>query len=127
MDSWDIVKKFYNQTFGIPEKVVDLMALEPYVALLAHGYSNKKISLMLDESEEMIKDMFLDLLKFEGFKQDLDFDPVKIYMRHRFNRYAYVQEVKGISPATSSDIAIISYQVNDILREIEEKIQKYVK
>lgn len=127
LDTWEIVRLTYNNLFGIPKNVVDLMAVEPYVSLLAHGYSNRKIASLLEEEESLVKDTIEELLDFEGFKEDLGFDPVSIYKRHKFNQFAFVQEAKSLSPETPKGDIIISYQVNRLLQEIEEKINKYVK
>jgi len=125
MDNWGVILQAYRTYLHIPGIVVDLMAVSPIIELLAKGYSNTTIGEMLDENPEKVSRVVQEVMGFNGWESDLDFNPQSFYQRSKFNMYKYVQEVQTLSPATAKCDIVLSYKVNQRLDRIKKEISKY--
>ena len=76
---WEFIQSLYKRYFNIPPSVVDLMAIEGIIKLVANGYSNKHVAKDLELEIEYIEEVIKEYLKFPGWIEDLDIIPYQIY------------------------------------------------
>jgi hypothetical protein len=103
-DTWNQVKDFYTQKFGIAPELVDIAPVLDLLRLCASGSSNKTIALFYEENEEWLADMFDAYLGFRGWQNDLKFSPLMYYKQRGFKtEQEFIDEVTmrfGYNPAT---------------------------
>lgn len=99
--TWEEVKEFYLETFGIKAWAVEIMANIDILVLCASGSSNLSISnfteVPLDEVTKVIEQTF----KFQGWLIDLPVNPYGMY-RNMINRHEgasmskFIKEVREV-------------------------------
>ena len=78
-DGWEVIKRFYMDSFGIPGDLVDLLADSDILTMCASGSSNDSISKMFDIDELDVKAVISAIFKFDGWTYDLEINPLRIY------------------------------------------------
>lgn len=73
--TWEILRNFYKDNFGINPDVVDLVASNDILLMSVSGSSNHSISVMLDVDESVIVDVLRTVLDFDGWGDDLLTNP----------------------------------------------------
>jgi hypothetical protein len=67
------------ESFGIAPELVDLMASNEILLLCVSGSSNTSISNLLNIEEDAVKDIITTIFDFDGWKEDLEFSPYRIF------------------------------------------------
>jgi hypothetical protein len=80
-DTWDQVKDFYIQKFGISPELVDIAPVLDLLRLCASGSSNKTIAIFYGESEEGLCEIFDAYFGFMGWESSLSFSPLQLFKR----------------------------------------------
>lgn len=127
IDTWDLIKKVYKIKFGIPARVVDLMAGEPIIRLCVEGRSNKYISKKLRLPQRYIRSVLMDCIRFVGWKQDLDISPIMVYDSVDGDWYYYKTTIKTVSSLTTPKEITLSYNLCRRYKTIRKEIVTYVK
>jgi hypothetical protein len=122
MNSYETIRKIYVDKLGIPENVVDLIAVQDVLKFCAIGISNEEISSLLQIDEDAVEDILKAYYSFNGWIEDLDLNVYSVYLRNT-SFQGYSEDVKLVS-GTISDKAIkdsyeICYKYNEIRKEIE--------
>jgi hypothetical protein len=126
LNLWDVIKLFYKQNFNIPERVIDYISVKPILIKSLSGYSNHRIALSLNEDIEYIVNILYEFLKFDGWDEDLEFNPIATFNKIKGNLENYRQEVLQNSSITN--IRLIDktfYLCERYYKRIEREIQKY--
>jgi hypothetical protein len=77
--TWNKIKEFYKENFGIDNWVVEIFANQDILVLCASGTSNKTISNFIEVSEKEIKEVIKQTFLFDGWEQDLPINPYGYY------------------------------------------------
>jgi hypothetical protein len=122
---WDIIKKFYKEELGIPDYIVECISLLDVIKRCISGYSNYRISQFKGSSINYIKEALSNTIAFEGWDQDLDFNPLALYNRSEMNYARYKEEVNMVSVITSEVVIKLSFNLCELYYRIIEEIEKY--
>lgn len=76
--SWNFIKKYYNEKFGIRYDLVDAVADYFILSMSMFGFSNTSISQETGLSVEEVKKILKYRLNFEGFDKDTEFGLMEI-------------------------------------------------
>lgn len=126
---WGKILDYIESTIHVPRQIIELIAVKDILALCASGVSNIKISTFLETDEEYVSSVLSEFLGFNGWKEDLDFNPYSIYTNLVSNGYLgidnFEREIKTISPFYSSDRSTneVMYNVCKDLYEIEREVE----
>ena len=129
--SWNDVKDFYKDKFGIDGWVVELYANLDILLLCASGASNESISKFTDIPEEEVRKVIRNTFGFEGWVEDLPLNPYKVYCE-MLDMYPKGLETRFISETSSTLIPyqerikidkFKAYHICKTMKEIEDKIK----
>lgn len=123
---WEVVKLFYKQNFDIPEIVIDYIAVEPILIKSLSGYSNTRIAQSMQDSVDYISGILSDFLRFDGWNEDLDFNPLAFYNKSKGNLNLYREEI--LQNSVVSNVRMIDktfYLCRNYYNEIKKEINKY--
>lgn len=81
--SWETIKDFYKETFGIDGWVVEVYANIDILCLCASGASNENIEKFLELPKEEIHRVLKDTFEFAGWDKDLPINPYKMFCDYR--------------------------------------------
>jgi hypothetical protein len=82
MNKWEKFKAKFIERF--PEEdpqLLDYIAVYDIIRLVVGGSSNREIADVLCETEDYIETVAYEFLGFNGYKDSLDFSPIKQYQR----------------------------------------------
>lgn len=122
---WELIKRFYKDTFGIPEYYIECLSLLDILKRSVSGYSNSYIARVLQLPTYYIKDAISYCLDFEGWETDLDFNAIACYNRTK-DYNLYYQEVSMVSAISDVTIIRLSYNLCKRYYEIVDEIDEYV-
>ena len=77
--TWEEVKKFYQDTFGIDSWAVEVMANLDILVLCASGASNKSISIFTDIGCDEVSGVIKQTFSFDGWEENLPINPYSMY------------------------------------------------
>jgi hypothetical protein len=103
-------EKFYKQFPEEDPKLLDYIAVYGILYLIVNGISNEDIAEILNENQEYIESVCDEFLGFLGYKETLDFSPIKQYIRFK----TFTERFKGESSS-----------LFDTFLEIERKVNEY--
>lgn len=93
-ETWEQIKKFYQDKFGVEPALVDLMADYDILKLCASGSGNKRISEFLSMDMKDVTFILDKCLGFGGWNNDLTFSPLSIYSQLEDKSYeSFVDKV----------------------------------
>jgi hypothetical protein len=121
MTSWDYIKNFYKQSFGIEGWIVELCANLDVLILCASGASNKSISELCQVDLDDIVEILMNTFKFAGWYTDLPVNPYKLYTDLNGDYDKFYIELKNSNVFELSYIEDI-YSMCKTMKEIEERI-----
>lgn len=127
MSDYDDVKNYYASNLQIKPKYVDIMADLEILRLCACGLANKSISRVLDLDTSEIEKIIHKHLKFYGWLEDLDINPLVLYQKVSRNKLKFVEEYVLITGDASRYSIRVVYEVVDKYREIDEDIKRHWK
>jgi hypothetical protein len=108
---------------GIPEVVVDMIAVEPILRHCVTGYSISKIVRYTLMQRKYVKTVLNEYFEFDGWTDDLDFSPIAFYNRSYGNIIRFEEEIKMVSSIENDMIAFLFYickRYRDIVEEIDK-------
>lgn len=126
---WNTMKKFYVDTFGIRDEVVEMMASDNILLLSASGASNDRISRVLDINIDSVTSAICFYLSnedvdFSGWEESLKINPFSVYQTlilltgdDEYN--VYKAEIRSMNPEIMDDIVYTSYQVSKLYFDID--------
>lgn len=120
---WDYIKSIYMNKHGIPEVVVDMIAVEPILRHCVTGYSTSKIVRYTLMQRKYVKATINEYFEFDGWTDDLDFSPIAFYRRSQENVIRFEEEIRMVSSIENDMIAFLFYicrRYEGILKEIEK-------
>ena len=123
---WEVIKLFYKQNFDIPGRVIDYIAVEPILIKSLSGYSNYRIAISIRDDIEYVNGIILSFLKFDGWNEDLDYNPLATYNKVSGNLNHFREEV--LQNSVVSNIKMIDktfYLCRDYYNNIRNEINKY--
>ena len=125
-DTWSTVKEFYNESFGFPEGLVELVAVSDVLLMCVSGSSNETIAKFFDMSIEEIELIIKEYLNFNGWRIDLDFNPYSIYTELVNNGYysyeEFILELARINKFVRADYGLELYKVCSLYYRYEDQI-----
>jgi hypothetical protein len=126
---WDLVKKYYQDTFNVPPRYLDLAACIDILRLCVEGYGNLTISRRLKLPVDYIEDVLYDFLNFYGWDADLDISPIAIYNLSANDFEYYRQRFLMLSPFYYNDRLIkksfkVCQRYKELLKELEDLYDK---
>lgn len=77
--SWELVKSFYSDKFGIDKWVVEMYANMDILSLCVSGASNKSIENILEIPIDEVKLIIKDVFEFDGWEKDLPINPYRMF------------------------------------------------
>lgn len=77
--TWNEIKKFYKEVFGIDEELVELMACDNVLLMCASGSSNPSIAHTLELDIGSVNEIISRIFGFEGWQVDLPFNPYRLF------------------------------------------------
>lgn len=125
MDSWDLLKSLYKEHLGIEPIVLDYIATQQILKMAVEGRSTKTIAIALDYDEQYIMQTLFDLLYFNGFSGDLGFNARSLFIRHRYNKYAFMSTARTLDHEVSDFELSESFRINSLFDIVERKISEY--
>ena len=126
-ESWAKIKRFYWHTFGIPERIIDYMAVTDIIKKFLTGYSNMRIANTLKLSTKYVEDVLEEYIGFRGWKTDLDVNPLAIYNRCRGNYRCFVEDIRSVSSVISENFMIALYYLVKMYYQLVKEIEDNVK
>lgn len=122
---WGLIKRFYRETFNIPEYYIECLALLDILKRSVSGYSNIYIGRVLQLPSTYVKEAVSYCLDFNGWDTDLDFNALACYNKSKdYNEY--YQEVSMVSAVTSVSVIRLSYNLCKMYYEILEELDRYL-
>lgn len=123
-DSWETIKKLYEEKFNIPPRIVDLVAVEDILSQCVEGLSNKIIAFSYNDDITYVEKVLKEFIGFEGWKEDLDINPLKIFTTHP-EYLEYCSHIATISPLVTQGAINRSYNLCRKYKDIRKEIEKY--
>ncbi len=80
-ENWKELSKYIAEKLHTTPLIVDLIAVYDILELSASGFSNASISRRLDMDIEYVKDAIVSYLGFDGYIEDLMFNPYSVFSR----------------------------------------------
>lgn len=119
--SWEYIKDFYQNEFGIEDWVVELYANLDVLLLCASGASNESISKFTEIPLEEVKEIIRKTFMFDGWTVDLGINPYKLYCDVNGDPTSF----KGYITTFFLDNKIkeFIFTICKTMKEIEEKIK----
>jgi hypothetical protein len=121
---WSHIKKFHSKRTGIPEEIVEYIAVFEILRLCVTGISNTTISEMLELEEYYVKENLIEYLDYPGFSANLSFSPYRFYKVARGNFELFMLHVMGTHQMTPGT-ALLLHTICDKVSEIESEITDY--
>jgi len=121
---WSHIKKLHSDKTGVPERIVEYIAIFEMCRLCATGVSNTTISEMLELEEYYVKESLIDYLDFPGFPANLAFSPYRFYKVARGDFDTFVRNLKGTYNMPFKWIVTV-FGLCTKVEFIEEKIKEY--
>jgi hypothetical protein len=123
--SWQTVIDFYKIAFGIPEKVVNFLAVYEILESCCTGMSNDTIAKYLSEDSDYVKGVLIEFLNFRGWDKDLDISPLFVYNKVSGMKELYWASVMAIPDLIPRSYVEKSYSICNKFLKIERMINKY--
>jgi hypothetical protein len=120
---WDYIKSIYMNKHGIPEVVVDMIAVEPILRHCVTGYSISKIVRYTLMQRKYVKTVLNEYFEFDGWTDDLDFSPIAFYNRSHGSIVRFEEEIKMVSSIENDMMAFLFFickRYKDIVEEIDK-------
>lgn len=121
---WAKFKLLFSDLFKVDSRMADLIAVQEILLFCVSGRSVRSISLYLNVSEEYVREVLYEFLKFQGFEYDLDLSPISVFKRHK-DFDSFVIEIQTLSPVTIDKEFIIWYNICNKYDSIREEIAKF--
>lgn len=110
-ENWKKITEVYESLFGIPQHIIEYVAVYDYALLAVSGKSNKEIlSIHPIQEEELVID-FQEFLGFEGWKESLDINPLFTYRAVGGIESKFVNACKADSKKISLNEINIAYDI----------------
>ena len=127
-NSWEDIKRFYVETFGVDAKLVDLVAMSDILILSVSGSSNDSISRFLNIDQEVVKEILDTVLDFDGWKEDLNLNPYSIYINlfnnDQLTSADFLKEVLAVDNVQKASQVQDMYRICSIYCSIERRIDQ---
>jgi hypothetical protein len=114
--NWRLIKSQYKRLFNIPTDIIDKVAVEEILRLSCSGLSNEDISSSLDYDTKYIEGTLLTYLRFAGWSETLDINPLLLYNSNRVKK-DFLNIVK--------DNGEIAWEICSRYTKIEERIKRF--
>jgi len=125
IDLWNEVVNFYEEKLGIPQHIVNYLAVDEALRLCVSGLNNGKIaSLLRYEYQSYVDDITREFLDFAGWYRDLDVNPWHIYRRQK-DYYGFRTEYSLLTKVDNYDIIDKAYDLCKKYEIIRKEIDKY--
>jgi len=126
--SWEIIKEFYKETFGISGSLVDYMSIKDILLMCASGSSNESISKYLEINREYIPAILSSVFGFKGWSRDLELNPYSVYnyllSRKEASVGKFAEEVMSLDESISLKDAKFMFGICRKYRGIEDRLEK---
>lgn len=122
---WLKIKDILKGLLGVPEQVLDYVAVEEILKLCASGLSNETISRQLNMDEFYVEDVLDEFFEFDGWEVDLDVNPWFIYKKDVRNQSAFEYRVNTLTDLMDDLKMKEAYHVCSMYQRIREEIDKY--
>ncbi len=126
---WDIVKRYYKETYNIPPEYIEFIACYPVLLDCVTGYSVNSISRRTKFDKAYIEEILFQFFKFYGWDVDLEISPIAIFRKTAGNFLLYEQEVISFSHLRKEEI-LQSFRICKIFEKLynwSKEIEKEIK
>lgn len=123
--TWDVIKKIYENKFGVSGKQVDYVAVNEILKMCVSGISNAKIGYSLDQEVNYVSEVIYDHLGFNGWETDLDISPWRIYCKNAGVKFAFESEIQNLTNLLNSGIIDLAYRICSIYESIRKEIEYF--
>jgi len=127
MGEYEDIKNYYASNLKIKPKYVDIMADLEILRLCASGLANKSISRVLDVETSEIEKVIHKYLKFYGWLEDLDINPLILYQKVFGNKLRFVEDYVLITGDYSRYSIRAVYEIVNRYTKIEEDTVRHWK
>ena len=122
--SWEAVKEFYDENFGLSEGLVELMSNYEILLACVSGISNSRICYRMNLDEDELHHILNEWLSFDGWEEDLDLNPYSIYKRiPDYCLSTFIDEVKVVSHMYSDEGITTMFRVCSIFYRLEDMLE----
>lgn len=122
---WKEVLDIYENSFGIPNRVVESLASYDILYLCCTGLSNETISTTLDIDINTVSEVLKEKLNFIGWYKDLDISPLYVYNSVNGVKDLYIASVMTVKGLIDKVFVSKSYTICRKFERIEKEINKY--
>lgn len=128
--TWEAIKEFYKETFGIDGWLVEMYANLDILILCASGASNESIEKFTELPANEIRKVINDAFEFEGWEKDLDFSPYKMFCDYNGTKSSiehFVSFTQDVAVELSRSGVFVNqdkvFYLCEAMHDIERKIQ----
>lgn len=127
--TWEAVKDFYQDKFGIDKWVVEVYADLDILTLCASGSTNKSIGDFLDIPVSTVNSIIKDVFEFPGWSIDLPLNPYRLFMslsddgQNRVIKFMQAFEEDVVMYPDLKGKSFTAYEICETLFDLERKIQ----
>jgi len=129
MDTWEVIKDFYESKFGIDGWLVEMYANLDILSLCISGASNPTISRFLEIPEDEILSVLRDTFAFDGWDTDLPINPILIYNSSKLSSEHFMDFSRTLREELTKTTVGLKLSVDTLFNmcktfsEIEERIE----
>ncbi len=123
MDTWELIKRIYQEKLNIPSDVIEYVAIMDILKLCACGYCNKHISRVTRHDMQYIESVLMEVFGFRGFQSDMDFSPIAIYTKCN-KKLVFYTELSVISDKNIKLVEFL-YALCSKYTQIKSYVDKY--
>lgn len=122
-EHWDQFTTILSKLFKVDKHIIDLIAVQEVLILIASGYSNKSVSRRLEMEEDYVSEVCQEFLKFPGYEEDLDINPYFAFRRSvSFDDFVF--EIKLLTKVLDKD-CIVWYNVSEEYDKIRKEVDSF--
>lgn len=124
-NTWDLIKKIYEDNFGIKGNIVDYVAVNDILLQCVSGMSNEKICFTLDVEPVYLTKVLFNFLGFMGWARDLDISPWHIYNRSAGSKLVFEKKIGDLTNLLNDDIIELAFRVCAIYASIRKDMESF--
>lgn len=122
---WRDVKEILQDLVGIPNEVLDYIAVQEVLKLCASGRGNTAIARQLGLEVKVVSDIVKEFFNFDGWDDDLDINPWFLYRKDPYNQSGFEYRIRTLTKLIEDDIITLAYHACSVYGRILEEIEKY--
>jgi len=128
ISDWELIRQLLGVKLGIPEKILDYIAVRDILVLCTSGGSNETICRFLKLGDTYVSNVIHEYLDFDGWVSDLDYNPKALYELCKGDIIDYNNEVyKTTKRSYPVEFVTYTFARVSIFSKLEEELEIYWK